>query len=149
MGLINLSTASIMADQLHLQITTPQREVLSVDTPYVVLPGILGEMGILPDHMPLVTTLDTGVLKFSRGGKEELVAVHYGYAEVHDNKVIVLAEMAELAEDIDRARAANAEQKARTQLKQLLAEQELEEYRMKKYESKLKRAAVRQLVARG
>jgi len=138
-----------MADQLHLQIITPQREVLTVDTPFVVLPGTMGELGILPDHIPLVTTLESGVLKYGRDGKEVGVAVHYGYAEVGDNKVVVLAEMAELAEDIDRARAANSEQKARTQLKQLLTEQQLEEYRMKKYESKLKRAAIRQIVSGG
>src|SRR5262245_33301518 len=97
---------------LHLQIITPQKEVLSAETAFVVLPGMMGELGILPDHIPLVTTLDSGVLRYSRDGREVAVAIHYGYAEVESNKVTVLAEMAELADDIDRARAANAEQKA-------------------------------------
>ncbi|HEX7928131.1 MAG TPA: F0F1 ATP synthase subunit epsilon [bacterium] len=132
---------------LQLQIITPQKEVLAAETAFVVLPGMMGELGILPDHIPLVTTLDSGVLRYGRDGREVAVAIHYGYAEVESNKVTVLAEMAELAEDIDRARAANAEQKARTQLQSLLKEQQVEEYRMKKYESKLKRATIRQMVA--
>jgi F-type H+-transporting ATPase subunit epsilon len=138
-----------MADLLHLHIITPQREVLSADTPFVVLPGTLGELGILPQHIPLVTTLDSGILRYGRDGKEVGVAVHYGYAEVQGDRVTVLAEMAELAEDIDLARVKNAEQKARTQLKQLLTEQQLEEYRMKKYESKLKRAMIREKLVGG
>lgn len=138
-----------MADLLHLQIITPQREVLTANTPFVVLPGTMGELGILPHHIPLVTTLDSGILRYEREGKEVGVAVHYGYAEVRGDTVIVLAEMAELAEDIDLARVKNAEQKARTQLKKLLTEQQLEEYRMKKYESKLKRAMVRQNLVGG
>jgi F-type H+-transporting ATPase subunit epsilon len=138
-----------MADLLHLHIITPQREVLSADTPFVVLPGTLGELGILPQHIPLVTTLDSGILRYGRDGKEVGVAVHYGYAEVQGDRVTVLAEMAELAEDIDLARVKNAEQKARTQLKKLLTEQQLEEYRMKKYESKLKRAMIREKLVGG
>jgi F-type H+-transporting ATPase subunit epsilon len=106
----------------------------------------MGELGILPEHIPLVTTLDSGILRYSKNGKDAAVAVHYGYAEVADNKVTVLAEMAETADDIDRARAANAEQKARLQLQALLKEQQVEEYRMKKYESKLKRATLRQSI---
>jgi len=137
-----------MADQIHLQIITPQREVLATDTAYVVLPGSLGELGILPQHIPLVTTLESGILKYGRDGKDVGVAVHYGYAEVRDNAVIVLAEMAELADDIDVARVKNAEQKARTQLHTLISEQQIEEYRMKKYESKLKRALVREQLLR-
>jgi F-type H+-transporting ATPase subunit epsilon len=133
-----------MADQLHLQIITPQREVLSTNTPFVVLPGTLGELGVLPQHIPLVTTLGSGILRFGRDGKEVGVAVHYGYAEVRGDAVIVLAEMAELADDIDLARVKNAEQKARTQLQRLISEQQIEEYRMKKYESKLRRAMVRE-----
>ena len=129
---------------MNLRIITPQREVLATDTPYVVLPGSEGELGILPQHVPVVTTLDSGILRLARDGKEIGVAVHYGYAQVRDDTVTVLAEMAELAEDIDVARAANAEQRAREQLQKLIAEQQLEEYRMKKYESKLKRAVVRQ-----
>ena len=135
--------------QLHLRIITPQREVLAADTPYVVLPGTMGELGILPQHVPVVTTLESGVLKLSREGKEVGVAVHYGYAQVNGDKVTVLAEMAETADDIDVARAKNAEQRAREQLKKLISEQQLEEYRMKKYESKLKRAMIRQSLGKG
>ena len=136
-----------MADQIKLQVITPQREVLNVDTPWVVLPGSEGELGILPQHIGLVTTLGSGILKFGAGTKTSGVAVHYGYAQVHDDQVIVLAEMAETAEDVDLARAMNAEQKARGELTRALGEQVAEETRMKKYEGKLRRSLVRQQLA--
>jgi F-type H+-transporting ATPase subunit epsilon len=133
-----------MTDQLNLRIITPERELLHLQTPWVTVPGTEGELGILPHHIPLVTTLDSGILKCERDGKELWVAVHYGYAQITQEGVIVLADMAETADDLDVARAKNAEQKARAALRTLLEEQQLEEYRMKKYESKLKRAMVRQ-----
>jgi F-type H+-transporting ATPase subunit epsilon len=136
-----------MADQIKLQIITPHREVLSTDTPWVVLPGSEGELGILPHHIGLVTTLGSGILKFGAGEKTTAVAVHYGYAQVHEDQVTVLAEMAETASDVDLARATNAEQKARGELNRALGEQSAEETRMQKYEGKLRRSLVRQQLA--
>lgn len=136
-----------MADQLKLQIITPQKEVLNTETPWVVLPGSEGELGILPQHIGFVTTLGSGILKFGIGARTSGVAVHYGYAQVHDDQVIVLAEMAETAEDVDLARALNAEQRARTLLNKALGEQAAEESRMRKYEGKLRRSMVRQQLA--
>jgi F-type H+-transporting ATPase subunit epsilon len=136
-----------MAEQLHLQIITPQREVLTLETPWVVLPGSEGELGILPQHIGLVTTLGSGILTYGVNDRTQGVAVHYGYAQVHDDQVIVLAEMAETAADVDLARAMNAEQKARTELARALGEQMAEETRMRKYEGKLRRAFVRQQLA--
>jgi F-type H+-transporting ATPase subunit epsilon len=136
-----------MADQLRLQIITPQKEVLNTETPWVVLPGSEGELGILPQHIGFVTTLGSGILKFGAGARTSGVAVHYGYAQVHDDQVIVLAEMAETAEDVDLARALNSEQRARTALNKALGEQVAEESRMRKYEGKLRRSMVRQQLA--
>jgi F-type H+-transporting ATPase subunit epsilon len=133
-----------MAEQLHLQIITPQREVLNLQTAWVVLPGSEGELGILPQHIGLVTTLGSGILTYGAEERTQGVAVHYGYAQVHDDQVIVLAEMAETAEDVDLARAVNAEQRARSELGRALGEQLAEETRMRKYEGKLRRSLVRQ-----
>jgi F-type H+-transporting ATPase subunit epsilon len=136
-----------MPEPIHLQIITPQREVLSTDTAWVVLPGSEGELGILPQHINLVTTLGSGILKFGEGARTAGVAVHYGYAQVHSDQVIVLAEMAETAQDVDLARALNAEQRARGDLAKALSLQEAEEVRMRKYEGKLRRSLVRQQLA--
>jgi len=143
----NRTSRRNMADQLRLQIITPQREVLNIETGWVVLPGSEGELGILPQHIGLVATLGSGILKYGAGTRTSGVAVHYGYAQVHGDEVIVLAEMAETAEDVDLARALNAEQRARGELTKALSLQMAEENRMRKYEGKLRRSLVRQQLA--
>jgi F-type H+-transporting ATPase subunit epsilon len=134
-----------MAEQIQLQIITPQQEILKVETPWVVLPGTEGEMGILPQHIGLVTTLATGLLKFGVGAGTSGVAVHYGYAQVADDQVTVLAEMAETAEGLDLARAVSAEQKARSALGK--GDHSADPAIQEKNEAKLKRALVRQQLA--
>ena len=131
-----------MADTLKLELVTPQRRILEVETPWVTLPGASGELGILPDHVPLLTTIGTGILRWSQGGEERRAAVHYGYAQVVGNRVTVLVEMAERRGDIDMARAKMAKEKARKELREMLDEK-AEESRIKKYEAKLNRAFVR------
>lgn len=130
---------------LKLEIAIPQRKILeeeSVDS--VTLPGSEGELGILPEHVPLITTLDTGILSYQTGNRRQALAIHWGYAQVEGNRVTVLAELAEKADEIDAGRAQIAEQKAREVLKGHFGEDEVEIQRMLKYESKLKRALVRQ-----
>ncbi|HKI98643.1 MAG TPA: F0F1 ATP synthase subunit epsilon [bacterium] len=136
-----------MADLLTLEVLTPQKRVLSLETPWVTLPGTMGEMGVLPEHIPLVTTVDTGILQYEQDGQRKRAAVHYGYAQVQGDRVTVLSEMVELAEQIDRDRAQTAEQRAREKLRELIAQQEDERARLDKYEAKLKRAMVRQRAA--
>ena len=136
-----------MAERLTLDILTPHRRVLSAETPWVTVPGSEGELGILPEHIPLVTTVDSGILAYEREGQRRRAAVHYGYAQVQGDTVTVLAEMVELAEEVDLERARNAAQRAREMLRQLSAEKEAESQRMDVYEAKLKRALVRQQLA--
>ena len=136
-----------MAERLTLDILTPHRRVLSTETPWVTVPGSEGELGILPEHIPLVTTVDSGILAYEREGQRRRAAVHYGYAQVQGDTVTVLAEMVELAEEVDLERARNAAQRAREMLRQLSAEKEAESQRMDVYEAKLKRALVRQQLA--
>ena len=141
-----------MADKLSLEVVTPFRTVLNEDVDSVTLPGIEGELGILPEHVPLLTTLDTGIMSYVNGnGKKQAIAVHWGYAQVDGNNVRVLAELAETADEIDLPRAQEAEKKAKELLQSgdpTAAEWEEEESRQKIYENKLRRSFVRQTVAK-
>ena len=135
-----------MAEQLQLEVVTPERMVLNVSTDWVTVPGSEGELGILPEHVPLVTALDSGVLQYSADGAINRVAVHYGYAQVQGTTITVLAQMAEQANGVDLGRAQDAERRAREKLAELISTQNDEENRMDKYEAKLKRALVRQSI---
>jgi F-type H+-transporting ATPase subunit epsilon len=132
-----------MADQLHLEIITPAKTVLETDADWVTVPGSEGELGVLPEHVPVVSTLDSGLLKFGSESGTTLVAVHYGYVQVQGLTVTVLSDMAERAEEIDLSRAKDAEQRARQALQEMIAQQKEEEHRIRKNEAKLKRATVR------
>ena len=140
-----------MSEQLNLEVVTPHRTVLVEDVESVTLPGIEGELGILPEHIPLLTTLDTGIMSYkSSSGKTQAIAVHWGYAQVEGNSVRVLAELAETADEIDIERAKDAEKKAKDILisgAPTTSSWEEEENRQNKYESKLKRSIIRQKVA--
>ena len=139
-----------MANQLSLEVVTPHRTVLIEDVDSVTLPGIEGELGILPEHIPLLTTLDTGIMSYTSSGNKQVIAVHWGYTQVEGNSVRVLAELAETAEEIDLQRAKEAEKKAKNMLVSGISsttDLEDEQSRQKKYEGKLKRSIVRQTVA--
>ena len=141
-----------MADKLSLEVVTPFRTVLNEDVDSVTLPGIEGELGILPEHVPLLTILDTGIMSYLNGrGHTQAIAVHWGYAQVDGNNVRVLAELAETADEIDLPRAQEAEKKAKELLQSgdpHTSEWEDEESRQKIYENKLSRSFVRQAVAK-
>lgn len=107
-----------MADKLRLQVVTAERVTFDDDVDIVVAPGSLGQLGILPMHAPLLTTLGVGPLRVRQGSEETVLALTGGFLEVRDNRVIVLAEAAERAEDIDTARAETARQRALTALKE-------------------------------
>ena len=102
---------------LTLQIVTPERVVFSeegVDS--VTLPGSEGELTVLPSHAPLMTELRPGALTFRKGGQETDVAVAGGFLEVRDDRVVVLADVAERSDEIDAARAEEARERARAVL---------------------------------
>lgn len=94
------------------EIVTQERAVFSGEVDAVNLPGSEGRLGILPNHTPLLTTLDYGEVIVRRGGEELYFAVGGGFAEVQPTKVIVLADSAEYAEEIDVQRALAARQRA-------------------------------------
>lgn len=93
-------------------ITTPERTLLSEEIEQVSLPTEMGEITILPHHIPLVSLLKPGEMRVIRNGKEELYAVAGGFLEVGLNEVTVLADAAEHADEIDEARAEEARKRA-------------------------------------
>jgi len=93
---------------LQLQVVTPERQVVETEADEVQLPGSEGYLGILPGHAPLITLLKPGVLSYKRSGRSEAFAVSSGFAEVLEDRVSVLADLAEPGNEID-ARAAESE----------------------------------------
>jgi F-type H+-transporting ATPase subunit epsilon len=94
-----------MADKIQLELVTPERRVLAEPVDMVTVPGLGGELGILPGHTPLISQLQTGVLTYVQDGKSFPLHVSGGFVEVRDDYVAVLAEVAERPEEIDAARA--------------------------------------------
>ncbi|MBI4246842.1 MAG: F0F1 ATP synthase subunit epsilon [Candidatus Rokubacteria bacterium] len=105
-----------MADRLTLEIATPMRLAVAETVDEVVVPGIQGYFGVLPGHAPLLTTLGIGEVMYRVGRDEHYLAVSGGFAEVRNDKVIVLADSAERPEEIDRARAERARERAEQRL---------------------------------
>jgi F-type H+-transporting ATPase subunit epsilon len=103
---------------VKLEIVTPERKVYEKEVDMVVVKGIAGELGILPNHIPLVTPLRIAPVKVKyNGNQEELIAVHGGFMEVRKDKIVILAELAELPGEIDLERAQRAKERAEGRLK--------------------------------
>lgn len=105
-----------MADRLELEIATPTRLVVADTVDEVVVPGIEGYFGVLPGHAPFLTTLGIGELTYRQGREERHLAISGGFAEVRNDKVIILADSAEAPEEIDRTRAEKARDRAEARL---------------------------------
>jgi F-type H+-transporting ATPase subunit epsilon len=97
---------------LQLDIVTPEKLAYSDEVDAVTLPGIEGELGVLPHHAPLVSTLGFGELRIRKGGTEEFFAIAGGFLQVLPDKVIVLAETADMASEIDLGKAQEARREA-------------------------------------
>jgi F-type H+-transporting ATPase subunit epsilon len=107
-----------MADTLNLQIVTPDKQLVREDVDQVQIPGKNGYLGILPGHAPLITELMIGEISYTQGGNTQYLAVAWGFAEVLPDKVTILADVAERAEDINVQRAQEAKAKAEEALRQ-------------------------------
>ena len=103
---------------IHLHIVTPERKVVDRQVEEVVLPGSEGYLGVLPGHAPLLTALHVGEISYRAEGATHYASVAWGFAEVHDDQVTILAETAERAEEIDVERARRAQQRAEEQMRQ-------------------------------
>ncbi|WP_027087148.1 F0F1 ATP synthase subunit epsilon [Cohnella panacarvi] len=103
---------------LRLEVVTPEKKVFEQDVNMVVARGVEGELGIMPNHVPLVTPLKIAPVKAKVGNSETFIAVHGGFMEVRKDKVVILAEAAELGADIDLSRARLAKERAERRLAQ-------------------------------
>ncbi len=134
-----------MADKINLEIITPERKVLSEAVEEVIVPGLEGELGILPQHTPLISQLKTGVLTYRQGSEKRSVHVSGGFVEVLPERVSVLSDVAERPEEIDLARAQRARERAEKRLSSLG-----EDIDFRRAELKLQRALIRiQLASKG
>ena len=101
---------------VRLDIVTAERAVYSEDVEVVIAPGVEGQLGILPHHAPLMTALQAGELRVRKGGEEVSLAISGGFLEVRPDSIVVLADTAERADEIDTARAEEAKSRAEQRL---------------------------------
>ncbi|UFS72294.1 F0F1 ATP synthase subunit epsilon [Geomonas sp. RF6] len=132
-----------MAEKLKIELITPYRKVLSEEVDEITANGALGEFGVLPGHAPFLTSLKIGELAYKQDGKVHHLAVNWGYFEVEDDKVTVLVETAERADEIDLERARTAMGRAEEALKTLSPE----DHNFRVAEAALERAVIRVQVA--
>lgn len=126
--------------KLHFTLVTPEREMVNdADVDQVNIPGSEGDLGILPLHAPLFTTMRPGSFSYEKGDEIISLVVGHGYAEVTDDRVTVLAESAEYLSEVDVARAKEAKAKAEA----LLAKPDLAEAELREAQNKLFRALAR------
>jgi len=134
--------ADITIDKLLLEVVTPEKLVISEEVDEVILPGIEGEFGVLPGHIPFLTALKVGEMVYRKGEVSEHMALSWGYVEVMADTVKVLAETAEAATEIDIQRVELAQAEAE---KILTAGKEDAEY--EKAKVRLEKAVIRSQVA--
>jgi len=113
-----------MAATIRLELVTPERPLVSEDVEEVVAPGFEGEFGVLPEHTHYLAILSIGVLRYRRGAETRKIAVGGGFAEVTPGRVLVLAEVAERAEEIDVERARRARERAEAALREVSLDDE-------------------------
>lgn len=105
-----------MSNTFLVEVVTPEHKVYSGTATMVSVKGMEGELGIMANHIPMVTPLRIAPVTVKRDGKQDVIAVNGGFIEVRKDKVVILAESAELPEDINLDRAAAAKQRAETRL---------------------------------
>lgn len=133
--------ATALATKLRLEIVTPYGSMFSEEVDEVIATGSEGEFGVLPNHIPFLTTLKIGMLIYKKGSETGYFFVNWGYAEVGPDKVLILADSAERAKDIDVQRAMEAKKRAEDRLKQI------EKYDQARATASLDRAIIRIQVA--
>jgi F-type H+-transporting ATPase subunit epsilon len=113
-----------MAATLKLEIVTPEAKIFADDVEMVTLTGIDGDMGIYPQHMPVMTQLVAGEIIARKGGENIFLAVGDGFVQITGERVAILTDMAIRAENIDEAAAEEAQKKAEARLSQKLSDEE-------------------------
>ncbi len=134
-----------MAENIRLEVVTPEKEVVNEPAQIVMAPGTLGEFGVLSGHTPFMTSLHTGGIHYrDENGKDQYVFVSGGFAEALPDKVTVLAESAEKMEDIDTQRAKEALERAEKRISEDQAKEKIDIARAK---AALERAVMRIKIA--
>ena len=105
-----------MEANFHFELVTPTRSLFQGDVEELTVPGLYGELGILPDHAPLITALAMGELRFRHNMVSEYAFIEFGFLEVRNNNVIILAENAELGREIDYQKAFEEKERAEEEL---------------------------------
>ncbi|PAW84230.1 MAG: ATP synthase F1 subunit epsilon [Pedosphaera sp. Tous-C6FEB] len=113
-----------MAATLKLEIVTPEAKIYSEDVDMVTLPGVEGEMGIYPMHIPLMTQIAHGEIVAKKGGVDHYLATGEGFVQITGDRVAILTDMAIKADDIDEAKAEEARKKAEARLAEKLTDEE-------------------------
>ena len=138
-----------MAKTLHVDIVSAEQSIFSGEATMVVAPGEGGELGILPEHMPLLTRIKPGTIKVTaNGGEEELIYVSGGMMEVQPDRVTVLADTSVRAHDLDEAKALEAERLAKEALANRSGAMEIAKAQAELAEAAAQLAAIRKLRAR-
>ena len=119
-----------LPEHLTLEIVTPDHSVVSEQVDEVQIPGAEGSFGVLPGHTPLLATLQVGELWYRKGQDTSYVAVSFGFAEVLPDRVTILAQIAESADEIDVTRAKTAEKHAKDRLAGSVADMDFERARI-------------------
>ncbi len=114
-----------MAETLELRIVTPDQVAYSNQVEMVTLPAIEGQMGIYPQHVPLMTQMIAGEVVVRKGGSDYFLAVGEGLIEITGDHVAILTDMAIAAENIDEAKAEEARQRAETRMREKLSDEEV------------------------
>src|SRR5438477_11484545 len=113
-----------MANTLKLEIVTPEAKTYSEDVEMVTLPGVEGEMGIYPQHVPLMTQIVPGEIVVRKGGQDFYLAVGEGFVEITGERVAIMTDMALKAENIDEAKAEEARRRAEARLAEHVDDEE-------------------------
>ncbi|HVF48506.1 MAG TPA: F0F1 ATP synthase subunit epsilon [Pyrinomonadaceae bacterium] len=132
-----------MAERIQLEVITPERRLLSEAVDAVSVPGLDGELGILPGHTPLISQLQTGVLAYTQGDTTRRLLVSGGFVEVNADRVSVLADVAEHPEEIDAAQARLDREQAERALSSFSGSEE----ELAAMQAQLDRSTVRQQLA--
>jgi F-type H+-transporting ATPase subunit epsilon len=103
---------------IQLEIVSPERRAYADEVDMVIVPGIDGELGILPHHTPLLSALGTGELRIKKAGTEQLMLISGGFVEVRPDRVVVMADLAERSDEIDEAKAVEARKRAEAELEE-------------------------------
>ncbi len=136
-----------MAQQIRLEVVTPDGERVNEEVDIVNAPGFGGDFGVLANHAPFLSTIKIGALTYENGKERKSLMVSGGFCEVSNNKITFLVESAEYGGDIDVERAMRAKERAEKRLAQ--AAQQAEDFSKKRAEVALQRAIMRLKVAKG